>query len=68
MKLQQELLYALVQYKDIKMAAHYAVLYNVEAEKQPSEVVMHLARHGRRLCPGMMAIIWEGGGRRIGGE
>ncbi|KAL5484494.1 hypothetical protein EMCRGX_G021006 [Ephydatia muelleri] len=47
-KLQQELIFELVQHKAIKMAAHFAVLYKVPTEKQPCEVDAHIALHGRR--------------------
>ena len=47
-RLQQELVYELVQHKDLKMAAHFAVLYKVPKEKQPCEVDAYIAEHGRR--------------------
>ena len=47
-KLQQELIFELVQHKAIKMAAHFAVLYKVPTEKQPCEVDAYIALHGRR--------------------
>lgn len=48
-KMQQELVFNLMQRKDVKMAAHFAMRYKIPLEKQPHEGKVHLVLHGRRL-------------------